>query len=172
MARVPYVDLDPSDPANATLLAFFQGRPMPAIYRALANAPGLLRAWTAFAWPLRSEPAVPRRLRELMIIRVAQLTGARAEWVGHVAMGLDHGVAQAQVDSLQEWAASDAFDDDERALLAFTDQLTIDGTVDDATFAPLAARWSNQELVEITLTAAFYACVSRVLNALAVEPPG
>jgi 4-carboxymuconolactone decarboxylase len=171
MARVPLLDLDPSDPANEKLLSYFQGRQMPAIYRALANAPGLLRAWTAFAWPLRSEPSVPRGLRELAIVRVAQLTGAEAEWVGHVAMALDHGMTQPQVDSLHEWANSDAFDDGERALLAFTDQLTIDGTVDDATFAPLAARWSNRELVEITLTVAFYACVSRVLNALAVEPP-
>jgi hypothetical protein len=64
MARVPLADLDPSDPAMETIRTYFTGREMPEIYRTLANAPRLLRAWTDLAWPLRNEVLVPRGLRE------------------------------------------------------------------------------------------------------------
>ena len=170
MARVPLADLDPSDPAMETIRAYFAGREMPEIYRTLANAPRLLRAWTDLAWPLRNEVLVPRGLRELAIMRVAQLTGTLTEWHAHAPLALQHGVTRRQLDELDGWHLSEAFDDVEQEVLALTDQVTVDVAVDDATFALLAARWSPQELVEITLTVAFYCCVSRFLRAFEIQP--
>ena len=54
-------------------------------------------------------------------------------------------------------------------MLAFTDELTSGLAVSDETFSALAQRWSSGELVELTLTVAFYSCVSRVLLALEIE---
>jgi alkylhydroperoxidase family enzyme len=171
MARVPLADLDPADPTLDVLRSYYTGRQMPEIYGTLANAPRLLRAWTDFAWPLRNEASSPRGLRELAIMRVAQLTGAETEWRAHAPLALAHGVTQEHLDQLERWPSSHAFDDAQRELLAFTDQLTQNVTVDDSTFAALAARWSPQEVVELTLTVAFYCCVSRVLRALDIQPP-
>ena len=38
--------------------------------------------------------------------------------------------------------------------------------VSDAVWAPLAERYQPGELIELVLTAAYYACVSRTLRAL------
>src|ERR671928_1318767 len=42
------------------------------LYRALAHAPKLLKAWIDFASALREQCKTPRQLRELVILRTAQ----------------------------------------------------------------------------------------------------
>jgi len=171
MARVPLVESDALGPELEPVTGHFRsrGREMPELYQVLANAPRLLQAWTDFAWPLRNDAALPRGLRELAIMRVAQLTGADVEWRAHTPMALQFGIGQDQLDDLGEWRASERFDVLQREVLAFTDELTSELAVSDETFSALAQRWSPAELVELTLTVAFYSCVSRVLLALAVE---
>jgi alkylhydroperoxidase family enzyme len=171
MARVPLVESEALGPELEPVSEYFRarGRELPELYRVLANAPRLLLAWTDFAWPLRNEAALPRGLRELAIMRVAQLTGADAEWGSHAPMALHYGIDQDQLDELERWPASERFDASQREVLAFTDELTSGLAVDDETFSVLAQRWSPGELVELTLTVAFYSCVSRVLLALEIE---
>jgi len=171
MPRVPLV---PQETHDAVLRPIFEvfttsNRDVPDLYRALGNAPTLLKAWTDFAWPLRHEASTPRSLRELAILRVAQMTGADFEWKAHSAFALKNGVTQQQLDELDAWRVSTNFSDDERAMLAFTEQLTTNLAVDDETFAPLHERWSAAEIVELILTVSFYSCVSRVLNSLQIH---
>jgi 4-carboxymuconolactone decarboxylase len=168
MARLPLVDPDATDPRLQAVFSLFANgdREVPELYRVLGNAPALLEAWTNFAWPLRHEASIPRGLRELAIVRVAQLTGASYEWRAHAPAALKFGVAQEILDGLDQWPTLDGLSDMQREILAFTDQLTVDLVVGDDTFAALADRWSPAELVELTLTVAFYSCVSRVLTAL------
>lgn len=113
---------------------------------------------------------MPRGLRELTIMRVAQLTGSLTEWRADAPLALEHGVTELQLDELEFWPRSGAFGEVEREVLDFTDQVTTNLTVDDTTYARLAARWSPQEIVEITLTVAFYCCVARFLQALDIQP--
>src|SRR3954453_1426722 len=56
------------------------------LYRCLAHAPDLLRAWIAFAWALRGNSATSRQLRELMILRTATLHHSPYEWHQHRRM--------------------------------------------------------------------------------------
>ncbi len=168
MARIPLVDSDAADTRLAPVFSLFTdaGREVPELYRVLGNAPQLLKAWTDLAWPLRHEASVPRGLRELAIVRVAQLTGATYEWRAHAPAALKFGVSQEVLDHLDDWPSLAGLGDPEREILAFTDQLTVDLRVRDDTFSALAAQWTSAEIVELTLTVAFYSCVSRVLNAL------
>ncbi len=171
MPRVPLVPEDSNDAVLAPIFEVFtsSNRDVPDLYRALGNAPTLLKAWTDFAWPLRHEATTPRSLRELAILRVAQMTGADFEWKAHSAFALKNGVTQQQLDELDQWRTSTKFSDDERAVLAFTEQLTTNLAVDDETFAPLRERWNAAEIVELILTVSFYSCVSRVLNGLQIH---
>jgi len=73
------------------------------LYRVLAWSPELVRAWAAFAWSLRFEMNASRRLRELLIIRIAALLNANYEYEHHVLMAFDEGVTDEQVAALSEW---------------------------------------------------------------------
>ena len=137
------------------------------LYRALAHAPRLLEAWIDFSWALREHCETPRPLRELIILRTAQLTLSQYEWHQHRRMAAEAGVDEYQVAELAMWPTSPAFDDAERAALAFTDALA-DGHVPDEVNAALAEHFGLRARVELTLTASFYFAVPRLLNALRV----
>jgi len=144
-------------------------RPMPTLYRTLGHAPEMLEAWLAMAWPLRSQPIVSRPTRELMIMRASQQTGAAYEWAHHWPMALEHGVREEQLLALSGWRSSGEFTDSERAVLEFTEQIIDGGHIADDSWARVADNFSEQEIVELTLTAAFYANCARVIHALQVE---
>ena len=59
--------------------------------------------------------------------------------------------------------------DDDRALLALADELADDDCVSDATWARLAERWDDAELVELLVLAGFYRMVSGFLNSAGVQ---
>jgi 4-carboxymuconolactone decarboxylase len=141
------------------------GAPGVNLYRALAHAPRLLEAWIDFAWALREHCDTPRRLRELVILRTAQCMLSQYEWTQHRLMAKGAGVDEHQVAELSMWRTSPAFDDAERAALALTDAL-VEGRVPDN--ATVDEHFGPQARVELTLTAAFYCAVPRLLDALRV----
>jgi 4-carboxymuconolactone decarboxylase len=141
------------------------------LYRSLSHAPDLLRCWIDFAWALRGHDTTSRRLRELCILRTASLHHSQYEWHQHRRMAREIGVTDYQVAELEMWRTSEAFDAGERAALALTDSI-IAGTVPDEVIAELELHFSHTQRVELTVTAAFYAMVPRILDALRVPVEG
>ncbi len=162
--RVPMADFEP---ALKKRLDELWGRPI-NLYRALANQPGLAAAWTEFATAVRHESRTPRVLREIMILRTAQLARSEYEGAQHLGMARKAGVREAQIAALADWRSSSEFDARERAALALTEGV-MSGRVSDAVHAEAARHFSHAEYVELSMTAAFYAMVSRVIDALSVE---
>ena len=138
------------------------------LYRKLANNPALLEAWTGFAWKLRGDCATPRALRELLILRAAQLAGSRYLWDDHVRFGREAGLTNERIVQLGAWRDSTLYDEDERAGLEFAEQLVERGGVDDELLAALESRFTPSEVVELTLTVSFYTMAPRVIEALRV----
>lgn len=165
--RYPYVDIPTEIAAD---LAARGGRPI-NLYRVLANAPAMLRTWIDFAWGLRLNCRTPRSLRELMILRTAQLQGSAYEWQSHRVMARAAGVTDEQVAELAMWRHSAAFNERERAALALTEAI-VRGEVDDRIHAEVAGRFDREECIELAMTAAAYCMVARVLDALDVSTEG
>ncbi len=172
MTRLPMIPLEPDDPELAAMFAEVRGRgwQVPNLYRVIGHSPRMLRAWLDFAWPLRLDAQAPRRMRELLILRGAQVSGTRYEWVHHVPMALAAGVTRQQIDSLDDrWAQSSAFDETERAVLRLADEVTRGPGASAECIAGLRRQdFSDAEVTELTLTASFYVCVSRFLQSMDV----
>jgi 4-carboxymuconolactone decarboxylase len=170
MARVPLVPSEPDDPVVREVFARFakEGREPIELYRALAHAPKLLRAYSGFATALRYEAETPRALRELVILRTAQLTRSEYEWAHHRKMALAEGVPERQLEELERWRESDAFDERERTALRLAEEAH-EIAVTDETLAELRHAFSDAEAVELVLLATFYQAVARVLQALGIE---
>ena len=71
-------------------------------------------------------------------------------------------------DAGEEEATAAPLDERQRAVLAYTDAMTISVKVSDEVFAGLKSRFTEREVTEITATIAAYNCVSRFLVALDV----
>ena len=176
MTRLPMIALEPDDPELAAMFDEVRARgwQVPNLYRVIGHAPRMLRAWLDFAWPLRLDAQVSRRMRELLILRGAQVSGTRYEWVHHVPMALAAGVTECQIEALgNDWAQSSAFDERERAVLRLADEVTRGPGASADCIAGLRRQgFSDAELIELTLTASFYVCVSRFLQSMDVPLEG
>jgi AhpD family alkylhydroperoxidase len=117
---------------------------------------------------LRNDAATSRELRELVVLRIAQLTGSRYEWSHHRKMAEREGVAPTKLRDLARWEASGAFGEAERAALRLADQAH-DMAVTDETVAALSRFFTPGEVVELVLLASLYEAVARVIQALGVE---
>jgi len=164
MQRVPNATFSPQLDAR---LKELWGTPV-NLYRALGNHPGLVAAWTEFANAIRHDSRTPRSLRELMILRTAQIARSEYEWAHHLRMARKAGVAEAQIAALAGWRESSAFDPRERAALALTEGVMACNVTDEV-HAEVRRHFDDAEFVELSLTAAFYAMVSRMLDAMRVE---
>jgi len=164
MQRVPNAKFEP---ALQKRLEELWGQPV-NLYRALGNHPALAAAWTEFANAIRHDSRTPRALRELMILRTAQVARSEYEWAHHLRMARKAGVPEEKIAALAGWRSSAAFDERERAALALTEAVMA-CNVSDEVHADVKKHFSDAEFVELSLTAGFYAMVSRMLDAMRVE---
>jgi len=164
MPRVPLADFEA--PLRKRLEELW-GEP-PNLYKALGNHPKLTEAWTEFSKTLRHDTRTPRALRELVILRGAQLMKSEYEWAQHLRMARTSGVREAQILELENWKSSAEFDAREKAALAIAAAVT-EGRVTDAVYAQAMKHFDHHDYVELSIVAAFYAMVGRMLDAMGVQ---
>jgi 4-carboxymuconolactone decarboxylase len=168
MARLPYVD-----PASAPpkVQEAFAGLAVPLkIFQMVAHAEANFRPFLRYGASILGRQQLSGRLRELAILRVADLSQARYEWVQHVPIAKAVGVTEAQIAALEAAnAAADCFDARDQLVLRFTDEVVRNVRASDATFAEMARHFPPREIVELILAIGFYMAVARLLETTAVD---
>jgi len=164
MQRVPNAEFEP---ALKQRLEELWGQP-PNLYRALGNHAPLCAAWTEFAHAIRYDSRSPRELRELMILRGAQVMRSEYEWAQHLKMARKCGVREAQIAALADWRNSGEFSEREKAALLLAEAVT-NGSVSDEVYAAVSRHFDHAQFVELALVPAFYAMVARMLDAMRVQ---
>jgi 4-carboxymuconolactone decarboxylase len=133
------------------------------------HAPVFSRAAEAMAFTIRFNAKTPRKLRELIIMRTAQIVGSDYEINQHTPLIKMCGYNDAQIAALPTWKASSLFDDQERAVLGYVEEMAHGGDVDDPTFAGLEKSFTPQEIVEITYTVGSYYANGLLTKALRIQ---
>jgi alkylhydroperoxidase family enzyme len=167
MRAMPRTPLAEFEPALRERLEKLWGTP-PNLYRCLANHPRLVAAWSDFSRALRHDSRTPRALRELVILRGAQLMRSEYEWAQHLKMARNAGVRESQIAALANWKNSPEFDAKEKAALLLAEAVTR-GKVSDEVHAEAMRHFDHHDYVELSITAAFYAMVGRMLDAMGVQ---
>jgi 4-carboxymuconolactone decarboxylase len=139
------------------------------IFLTLAHHPLLLKRFNAFAGTFIRFGNVPADERELVILRVGARTDAAYELGQHLPLAREAGLADATIDAVLADPPGEALGDWERRLVDFTDRLLDTGDVDDATWAALAGRYDEAQLVELLCLVGFYRMVADFLNVAGVE---
>src|SRR5436190_3282759 len=137
-----------------------------------AHAPKLQYAGRHITRALRNECDAPRVLREIAILRASILVGCAYEAHHHTTLAAAAGLSQEQVDAVKgDWRAKAAlFDEKQKALLAYVDQLGNNkGDVDDATFAAMEKHFNPQQIVELTMCATSYYGGGIFMKAMRIE---
>ena len=170
-SRLPPLPDPPTDPILLELQEDTRSRGGEVInlHLTLGHAPKIAKARRALSGALRRNAATPRILRELVIMRTAQIVRSDYEMNQHIPMALKSGLTQQQLDEIATWRDSKLFDEKQRAVLAYVEQLLAGGDVDDATFAALAKHFTPQEIIEISVTATNYYGTGLLTRALRIE---
>ena len=166
MARVPYLDLPDVAPENRDLLA----RPI-TINRALVNSPDALRAMNALAGYIRHKSKLDPRLRELAILQVGYLAKSAYEWSHHVKIGREFGVSDDDIRAIGAETAGrgSAIDPLAKLVLRGAREMTDELAMSGATYAALENQLSREQLIDLTMTIAFYCAVVRILATLQID---
>jgi len=171
MARVRLIEKEHAPPEVRELFQKIEnnGNRVLNIQKAIGHTPKITRDFIRFANSVLYKAALPAKLRELAILRVAALTDANYEWTQHVRVALQTGVPQKQIDAIHQWKNSAEFNNMERAVLQYTDEETQNICVSDKSFATMKNMLSEQEIIELTITIGCYNMISRILETLQVE---
>jgi AhpD family alkylhydroperoxidase len=169
MARIPYADTanEATRPLAWRILA--ERGSILHLYQMLLHSPPVAEGWLGYLTAIRQQSTLSGAIREMVIIRVAQINRAPYEADQHMPIARQEGVPAEKLDALAHWDDSPLFDATERAVLAYTDAMTRDVQVDEAIFAGVAEVFEAQQLVELTATVAAYNMVSRFLEALQIH---
>lgn len=171
MARVSFIEKGQAHPMVEDLYKKIEARGQRIInlYKVLGHCPYVGLNWQRLGNSLLKGEELPPRLRELAVLRVGHLAKSQYELTQHTGIGLAAGLTREQVGAIPDWKDSRTFDDEERAVLAYTDEVERDVNVKDETFARLRSFLSEHAIVELTVAIGYYGMVSRFLVALDVE---
>ena len=139
------------------------------VFKVMAHCPQVGYHFLRLGNSILFKGTVPPTLRELAILRVGQINQAKYEWTHHVPVALRMGVRQEQIDALHDWENSGNFNEQERAVLRYTDEVTKNIRVKDDTFAGVRSFLNEEGIVELTTTIGYYGMVCRILEALQIE---
>ena len=170
MTRIGLIDSQRATPEIRELYDRIEqnGAAVINLYRLIANSPGMLRDFIRYAHSLLNIPLDPR-LRHMLVLRVANLTGAKYMLVMHTPVALELGVTPRQAAALADWQQASCFSPQEQAALQFADEVTTSVRVSEETFARLKKYFDEPTIAELTLVVAFYNMAARIMVPLELD---
>ncbi len=160
---------EPDDEQAALLsktLLTKDGRPL-NLFATLAHNPLLLKRFNALGGFFLRHGELPARERELVILRVAARTGSDYEHAQHVIVSEQVGLSRDEIDRaggpLETWG------DDDRTLLRFVDEMIDSDGAEVMTWGSLGERYSDVQMLELSLLVGFYRMLAGFLVVVGVE---
>jgi alkylhydroperoxidase family enzyme len=141
-SRVPMVSLE-----RAVELGDAMGMPprrtQSEAFRVVANNPGVARVAFSQLMQLLENNKFDTRLRELMIMRIAWVTGSAYEWTQHWRVATTAEIPPDVILAVRDWHDSDLLTPADRAILTATDECLAGKAISDAAWAEVARHVSD-----------------------------
>jgi alkylhydroperoxidase family enzyme len=145
------------------------GQPVLNIYATVARHPKLAKRWLVFGSHVLGKSTLSARERELVILRTGHLCRSAYEWGQHVRIAKAAGISDAEIERIKAGPDAPGWDPFEATLLRATDELRNDSCISDSTWQALAARYSEQQLLDLIFAIGQYTMVCMALNSLGVQ---
>lgn len=166
MARIPY--FDPAK-AEGRAKAAYEKLPNLNIFRMLGHSGDMLDSFIKLGNSILVYGDLDPVLREIAIVRTGVLRGSKYEVYQHEALSRKLGMSEDLIKGIHEGPDAKVFDDMQRMVMRFTDDVVKNTRASDATFNPLAEKLSHKEMQELVITIGFYTLVSNFLETFDVD---
>ena len=171
MARISYVEKNgaPQEVAEVFAKMESRGAPVANLWKMAAHSPPTLLHFIRMGNAVLSKMKLDPKLREMAILRTAALLDCEYERRAHAMFGKEVGMTDKQVRSIHDFENSGAFNETERAVLRFADEVAQKGRVKDETFSALSKHLDEDRMVELAQTVGFYGMIARILLPFEVD---
>lgn len=173
MTKIPYANLDE---VPQKVRAFFDkmqantdGADIMNIFKMAAHSDASVRELIRLGNRLLMKAHLDHRWRELAILRIAQLLGARYEWAQHVPIAVDTGISKEQVREIESWRESSLLDDNDKTILRFTEEVVTDSRPQDETFEAASKFLDETSLVELVISIGYWSLIAKLLKTFRVD---
>ena len=139
------------------------------IFGTLAHHPKLMKRWLVFGNHVLAKSTLPARDRELVILRTGWRCRAPYEWAQHVVIARASGITDDEIIRITQGPDAAGWDAFDALLLRAADELHDDSCVAEATYRAIAARYDEQQMLDLVFTVGQYHLVSMALNTFRVE---
>jgi uncharacterized peroxidase-related enzyme len=143
---------------------------VPNVFRAMAHSPELFEAFLGLNSAL-GKTRLDGKLRELAYIKASELNGCDYCLHYHRANGRKAGLSERQVNETATFEASDAYDDLQRDVLRYAEEVTRHINVSDALSERLRQSLPDREFVELAMAVGIANFTNRVTETLRMELP-
>lgn len=127
------------------------------LLRIMAHAPELAKALVTFGGTLWRSHTLPRRLLELVRLRVAFHNQCRSCMAIRYQSAVDDGLTEGMVCSLEKPHEAPNLTDAEKAAISYADLSATDHfSISDETFSTLRRYYTEAEIVELGMFIAFF----------------
>jgi 4-carboxymuconolactone decarboxylase len=137
------------------------------IFATLVRHPGLFRRWLPFGGKLLAGK-LPDRDRELLILRTAWNCRSDYEWAQHERIARGVGITDDEIARVEAGPTAPGWGPFDAVLLRAADELHADACLSDATWAALAERYDERQMIEVPMLVGHYHLVAFTLNSLGV----
>lgn len=172
MAVVTYVSKDSAAEELRPILddMALKAGSVPHVYAALAHSPALMEAFHTLNGAL-AKTQLDGKLRELAYIKTSELNGCEYCLHYHRLFGRKAGLTERQASETANYESSDAYDDLQRTVLRYAEEVTrhIDAT--DDVLGRLRQSLSDREIVELAATVGIANFSNRITQTLRLELP-
>jgi alkylhydroperoxidase family enzyme len=168
MALLPYVDESKASDKTKEILGNTPRKLNVA--RMIANASdAVFQNFSRLGNSLMTRGKLDKKLREIAILRNARVCGSIYEYTQHVPIGKSTGLSDEQITAIDSWETTKCFNELERLVLRFTDEVarSIKGT--PQTLEALQKHLGPGEIVELIMAIGFWGMVARILETTEVE---
>lgn len=119
---------------------------------------------------------IPKRERELAVLRCGWLCRAPYEWGEHVDISKRYGVTDEEVERVTQGSSAEGWSEHDRAIIRGVEELLGDHALSDETWATLASTWDEAQMLEFPAMVGQYVTIAFIQNSvrvrLAADNPG
>ena len=173
MSRISRVERSQVGPElNALFDKIFAERGnVPNMFRVMAHRPEIFSTMQAHFAAVLNTGTVPKRLKELIIVRTSQLNETPYCLASHTRIAKNLGWNDDQLAHLADWSRREDFNPAEKAALRLAEAVTRNAHgVTDEQFAELRTYYSEGEIVELLCSIGLFNYFNRFNDALQMQP--
>jgi len=139
------------------------------IFKTIASHPKLMKNWSPFLSYIGNRTRLPKRDREIVILRIGWLCQTEYIWGQHAIVAKEVGLSDEEIKRITKGPDAEGWSEFESTLIQAVDELYLNTFIGDKTWKLLSEKYNDRKLMDFICTVGEYNHISMFLNTVGVQ---